>query len=215
MKYKLIIFDLDGTVLDTLEDLYNSVNFALKSNKLPERTMCEVRQFVGNGIRLLIERAVPDNTDEAVTDKVFSDFKEHYAVHSMDNTKAYDGIGELLDRIKKEGIKTALVSNKADFAVQKLIKIFFDGKFDFVLGEKEGINKKPAPDMVCKALEELSEACENSVYVGDSEVDIETAKNSGIDIIAVDWGFRDKEYLIQCGAKETVGTVKDLAHRLL
>lgn len=210
MKYKLVIFDLDGTILDTLEDLCFCVNFALRNNSLPERTIDEVRQFVGNGIRLLIERAVPENTDADITDKVFYDFREHYAVHSMDNTKPYDGIEALLDNIRKEGIKTAVVSNKADFAVQKLINIFFDGKFDFVLGERADISKKPAPDMVNEAIKCLNILPESCVYVGDSEVDIETAKNSGIDFIIVGWGFRDKEYLKECGAKEIAATVNEL-----
>lgn len=210
MKYKLVIFDLDGTILDTLEDLKISVNFALKNNALPERTLEEVRRFVGNGIRLLIERAVPENTDPAVTDKVFSDFKEHYAVHSMDNTKPYDGINSLLESIRKENVKTAVVSNKADFAVQKLIKLLFDGKFDFVLGERADINKKPAPDMVNAAIKHCGVLPEESVYVGDSEVDIETAKNSGIDCIIVDWGFREREFLIKNGAEKIVSSTQEL-----
>lgn len=210
MKYKLVIFDLDGTILDTLEDLKISVNFALKNNALPERTQEEVRRFVGNGIRLLIERAVPENTDPAVTDKVFSDFKEHYAVHSMDNTKPYDGINSLLESIRKENVKTAVVSNKADFAVQKLIKLLFDGYFDFVLGERADINKKPAPDMVNEAIKHCGVLPEESVYVGDSEVDIETAKNSGLDCIIVDWGYRDKDFLRESGAEKIVSSVDEL-----
>lgn len=210
MKYKLVIFDLDGTILDTLEDLRNSVNFALKNNILPERTTEEIRRFVGNGIRLLIERAVPENTDSAVTEKVFSDFRDHYAVHNMDNTKPYDGIYTLLENIRIENVKTAVVSNKADFAVQKLIKLLFDGSFDFVLGERADINKKPAPDMVNEAIKQCGVTSEESVYVGDSEVDIETAKNSGIDCIIVDWGFREREFLIKNGAEKTVSSTEEL-----
>ncbi len=210
MKYKLVIFDLDGTILDTLEDLYLAVNFALKNNSLPVRSKEEIRKFVGNGIRLLIEKAVPENTDVKLIDKAFSDFKEYYSVHSMDNTIPYDGIGKMLEIIRKAGIKTAVVSNKADFAVQKLVTLLFYGKFDYVLGEKDGINKKPAPDMVYSALSALGISAEEAVYVGDSEVDIETAKNSRIDHIIVDWGFRDKEYLIECGAIKIVGSVNEL-----
>ena len=131
-------------------------------------------------------------------------------MHSMDNTKPYDGIEEMLDNIRSGGIKTAVVSNKADFAVQKLVGLFFDGKFDFVLGEKESINKKPAPDMVFSALASLEMPPEDAVYVGDSEVDFETANNSGIDFIIVDWGFRDSEHLIECGAEKTISTTAEL-----
>ncbi len=210
MKYQLVIFDLDGTILNTLEDLYLSVNFSLKSNGLPERSREEVRKFVGNGIRLLIERAVPENTSLEATDKVFSDFKEYYSLHSMDNTKPYEGIQEMLECLKNRGIKTAVVSNKADFAVQELVRIFFDGKFDFVLGEQKSINRKPEPDMVFAALSALGIKADNAVYVGDSEVDIETARNSGISFVIVGWGFRDSEYLIEAGAEKTIGTTAEL-----
>ena len=136
MKYKLVIFDLDGTILDTLEDLSNSVNYALKNNNLTERSTEEIRSFVGNGIRLLIERSVPENTDVEVTDRVFSDFKSHYKNHSCDNTKPYDGITDLINRIKSSGALTAVVSNKADFAVKDLVFRYFDGLFDFSVGER-------------------------------------------------------------------------------
>lgn len=210
MKYKFVIFDLDGTILDTLQDLYNSVNFALEKNCLPERSREEVRAFVGNGIRLLIERAVPENTDISVIDKVFCDFREHYAIHSADTTKPYDGIIELLARLRRSGIKTAVVSNKADFAVQKLVKLYFDGMFDFVTGEREGINKKPAPDAVFEAIKATEIPHEQTVYIGDSEVDIQTAKNASVDCITVDWGFRDRDCLFENGAKKTVSDMKAL-----
>ena len=133
MKYKLIIFDLDGTVLDTLEDLFVAVNFSLKKNNLPERTIDEVRSFVGNGIRLLIERSVPDNTESALIDAVFDDFKNFYRLHSCDKTKPYTGVNELLSELRNDGVKTAVVSNKADFAVQDLVKKYFGGLFDFAV----------------------------------------------------------------------------------
>lgn len=214
MKYKLVIFDLDGTILNTLEDLYISVNFALLKNNLPQRSKEEVRRFVGNGIRLLIERAVPEKTESELTEKVFFDFKEHYAVHSMDNTKPYEGIKDLLTDLKRQGVKTAVVSNKADFAVQKLVSLYFDGMFDFVLGEMEGTNKKPAPDMVYKAIEAVDVSAEYVVYIGDSEVDIETADNSSVDCIIVDWGFREREYLLSCGAKVLASCVSELSELL-
>lgn len=208
--YKLAIFDLDGTILDTLDDLFYSVNFSLNKNGLPERTKEEVRSFVGNGIRLLIDRAVPDGTDPAITDKVFTDFKLHYSEHSLDNTKPYDGINETILKIRKQGIKTAVVSNKADFAVQKLVSTFFDGIFDFILGETEGIRKKPAPDMIIKTLDYFSISATDCIYIGDSEVDIETARNSGIDLFCVDWGFRDRDILIKNGGEIIFSEVSEL-----
>ncbi len=195
MKYKLVIFDLDGTVLDTLFDLYSSVNCSLREYSLPERSIEEIRSFVGNGIRLLIERAVPENIDDALTDKVFEFFKLHYKEHSCDNTKPYDGVVRLIKALKSNEIKIAVVSNKADFAVKNLVKKYFDGMFDFAVGEREGIAKKPAPDSVLEAIKAFNAEKDEALYVGDSEVDIDTAKNAGIDCIAVSWGFRDEEEL--------------------
>jgi phosphoglycolate phosphatase len=198
-----VIFDLDGTLLDTLQDLKNSVNYALAENGLPERTLDEIRLFVGNGIRLLIERAVPADTELTVIDQVFDRFKRHYAVHCNDYTKPYDGIMELLQALKDRGIRMAIVSNKADFAVKELAHIYFDDLITVAIGEKEseGIRKKPAPDTVNEALEELGSCRENAVYVGDSEVDIATAANSKMDAILCDWGFRDRSCLEENGAK--------------
>ena len=192
MKVNTIIFDLDGTILDTLEDLKNSVNFALSQNNLPERSLAEVRSFVGNGIRLLMERSVPDGTAIDALDKCFADFKAHYKVNSANNTKPYDGIIELLGELRDKGYKLAVVSNKADFAVQTLVSDYFDGIFDYAVGEREGIRRKPSPDSVNSALEYLGADKGNAIYVGDSEVDVETARNSGISCVAVTWGFRDK-----------------------
>ncbi len=215
MKYSLVIFDLDGTILDTLDDLSDSVNFALKNNNLPLRTKKEVRSFVGNGIKLLIERAVPEETPECLTDKVFVDFRQYYALHSCDNTKPYEGIIEVLFNLRNNGIKTAVVSNKADFAVQELIDKYFHGLFDFVTGEREGISKKPAPDTVFEAVRKTSSELSSAVYVGDSEVDIETAKNAGINCVITDWGFRDREQLIFAGADTIVSDTQSLLAELL
>lgn len=192
MKLKAVIFDLDGTILDTLEDLKNSVNFALSKNGLPVRTIDEIRTFVGNGIRLLMERAVPENTDSSVVDRCFEDFKAHYKEHSADNTKPYEGIIALLDELKSKGVKLAVVSNKADFAVQTLVEKYFQGLFDFAVGEREGIRRKPCPDSVNEAIKVLDASPDEVVYVGDSEVDIETSRNAGVKCVAVTWGFRDK-----------------------
>lgn len=195
MRYNVAVFDMDGTILDTLEDLKNSVNFALRDCGFPERTLDEIRTFVGNGIRLLVERAVPEGTSAEKTDECFAAFKAHYAAHSLDVTKPYEGIAELIKELRVRGVKTAVVSNKIDSAVQELCAGFFDGLFDVSVGEREGVARKPAPDSVFTALKEMNVTAENAVYIGDSEVDVATARNSGLPCIAVLWGFRSKELL--------------------
>lgn len=195
MKFDTAIFDLDGTILDTLCDLRDSVNFALSKNGLPTRSTEEVRAFVGNGIRLLIERAVPEDTEEEIINKCFEDFKTHYKNNSANATKPYDKIIDVLNDLKSKGVKIAVVSNKADFAVQGLMLKYFPEIFHFAVGEKEGVRRKPCPDSVFTAMEFLKADKEKTIYIGDSDVDIETARNTGIPCIAVTWGFRDKEVL--------------------
>lgn len=204
MKYTIAIFDLDGTILNTLEDLADSTNYALKTCGYPERTMDEVRQFVGNGIRKLMERAVPEETPVEEIDRVHETFTAHYKVHCADKTRPYDGIMELLQNLKKDGCKLAVVSNKADYGVQELCKQYFDGIFDFAVGEREGIRKKPAPDSVNEVLKTLGCSRDRAVYIGDSDVDIQTAANAQMDHIIVEWGFRDVPFLIAKGAKVLV-----------
>ena len=204
MKYTIAIFDLDGTILNTLEDLADSTNYALKTYGYPERTMDEVRQFVGNGIRKLMERAVPEGTPVEEIDRVHETFTAHYKVHCADKTRPYDGIMELLQNLKKDGCKLAVVSNKADYGVQELCKQYFDGVFDFAVGEREGIRKKPAPDSVNEVLKTLGCSRDRAVYIGDSDVDIQTAANAQMDHIIVEWGFRDVPFLISKGAKVLV-----------
>lgn len=204
MKYMIAIFDLDGTILNTLEDLADSTNYALKTCGYPERTMDEVRQFVGNGIRKLMERAVPEETPVEEIDRVHETFTAHYKVHCADKTRPYDGIMELLQNLKKDGCKLAVVSNKADYGVQELCKQYFDGIFDFAVGEREGIRKKPAPDSVNEVLKTLGCSRDRAVYIGDSDVDIQTAANAQMDHIIVEWGFRDVPFLIAKGAKVLV-----------
>lgn len=210
MKYTTAIFDLDGTILDTLEDLKNSVNFALTESHCPERTLDEVRRFVGNGIFLLIKRAVPEGSDEALVNTVFSRFKAHYAEHCADNTREYDGISSMFRALREKGIKIAVVSNKADFAVQELCKQYFPGLIDIALGEREGVKKKPAPDSVNEVLCKLHADRDMSVYIGDSDVDIMTAKNAAVDCISVTWGFRSREFLISSGADVLADNVSSL-----
>lgn len=198
---KLLIFDLDGTILETLEDLADSTNYALKKNGCLKRSIDEVRQFVGNGIAKLIERAVPSGAGEELRRKVLEDFKAHYKEHSADKTKPYDGIMDLLDELKRKEYLLAVVSNKADFAVQTLCERYFPGVFDFVVGERENVRRKPYPDSVFEVLENLKVEKEDAVYIGDSEVDVQTAIAADVDLIAVAWGFRSRETLRESGAK--------------
>ena len=204
MKYKLIIFDMDGTILNTLDDLSDCTNYALSQSGLPTRTIDEIRSFVGNGIAKLIARSVPEGTDDAMRDKVYGIFTEYYKEHCADKTRPYDGITELIMRLRELGYKTAVVSNKADFAVQDLCVQYFDGLFDMAVGAKDGVAKKPAPDSVYEVLDKLGFEKKDAVYIGDSDVDIATADNSGLDSIIVEWGFRDRGFLIEHGAKVLV-----------
>ncbi len=210
MRYRLVIFDLDGTILDTLDDLADSTNAALQMNGFPMRTREEVRSFVGNGIQKLIERAVPVGTDADVIQKVLDDFKVYYGEHCADKTKPYDGIVELIGKLRMDGLQTAVVSNKADFAVQELCEQYFPEMFDYVVGERVGVRKKPAPDAVNEVLRQLDMETTQAVYVGDSEVDVATAKNAQMNHIIVEWGFRDREYLIEHGAKVFATTMQEL-----
>lgn len=215
MPYKLIIFDLDGTLLDTLDDLADSVNYALKLYSYPSRTLDEIRQFVGNGIGSLINLAVPSGTPEEKALKVLEAFKLHYKSNSTNKTKPYNKIPELLKELKSKGFKLAVLSNKADFALQELVLKYFGNIFDYASGEREGILRKPAPDGVLNILNCLNIEKEHTVYIGDSEVDILTAKNSELDSVIVDWGFRDRQTLINSGAKIVVSTVEELKATLV
>ncbi|MDE6232911.1 MAG: HAD family hydrolase [Lachnospiraceae bacterium] len=215
MKYDTVIFDLDGTLLNTLDDLADSVNYALERCGFPRRTVEEVRCFVGNGIKLLIKRAVPEGTEEKQTEKVFEVFTTHYGENCRVKTRPYDGIMELLKNLKENDIKMAIVSNKVDFAVKELNNCFFKDYITVAVGECENVRRKPAPDSVNKALELLGSVRENSLYVGDSDVDIETAKNSGMDCVSVSWGFRDREFLKEKGADVIIDVPKELLGKLL
>lgn len=200
-RYDTIIFDLDGTLLYTLEDLADATNYALRKHDLPERTVDEVRQFVGNGVRNLMKRAVPKGEEDPDFENIFDDFKAFYGEHCNDKTKPYDGIMELLEQLKQQGYAIAIVSNKLDSAVKELNKRYFDGIIDVAIGEKEGVLRKPAPDTVVTALKELGKSKETAIYVGDSDVDIQTALNAGIPCISVLWGFRDRKFLEEHNAQ--------------
>ena len=200
MIYDTYIFDLDGTLLDSLTDLAASCNYALRINNMPERTIEEVRHFVGNGVKKLMERAIPDGLQNPAFEKTYNDFRQHYLVHNLDNTKPYPGIVSLLKRLHDEGKNIAVVSNKFYAATQNLVKHFFGDYVSVAIGERENIRKKPAPDTVIEALRQLGASASGAVYIGDSDVDIMTARNSGMPCISVLWGFRDKEFLKENGA---------------
>lgn len=210
MRYKLAIFDMDGTILNTIDDLAASLNYVLEKSGFPARTMDEVISFIGDGLRKLIERGVPEGTDSETVDKVLADFKEYYAVHCADKTAPYDGIIGLLENLRRNGCLTAVVSNKADDAVQELCRKYFDGLFDYAVGERSGILRKPAPDSVNEVLEKLNVSRGNAVYIGDSDVDIKTAENAGMDSIIVEWGFRERDFLLKKGAKTIVSAAEEI-----
>ena len=212
MKYNTYIFDLDGTLLDTLQDLAASVNYALRKHGMPEHSIDDVRRFVGNGVRLLMERAIPDGAQNPDFEATFATFREHYMHHSLDTTHPYPGIPEVLAELKARGCRLAVVSNKMMAATQELIRHFFPDTIEVAIGEHEaeGIRKKPAPDTVFAALKELGVGKEDAVYVGDSDVDIQTARNSGLPCISVLWGFRDKDFLIKHGAETFVSKPSEL-----
>lgn len=205
-----LIFDLDGTLLDTLEDLKNSTNYAMKAFGFPTRTLDEVRAFVGNGLRMLIRRAVPEQTDEATVDTVLAEMKRHYSKNYHNKTKPYAGIPEILQRFQKEGYPMAIVSNKADSVVSLLRELYFDKLIPVAVGEMPGIARKPAPDMVYEGMKRLGVGRENAVYIGDSEVDLQTARSAGLPCLSVTWGFRAEVKLIEAGAQKLCHTPEEL-----
>ena len=212
MTYKTYIFDLDGTLLDTLGDLAASVNYALRTHGLPEHAIDDVRRFVGNGVRKLMERAVPDGAGNPLFDETFATFRQYYMAHSLDTTRPYEGIPETLEALKARGCHLAVVSNKMMAATQELCYHFFPDTIEVAIGEDEaaGIRRKPAPDTVFAALKALGVGKEDAVYVGDSDVDIQTARNAGIPCISVLWGFRDRDFLLQNGAETFISTPSEL-----
>lgn len=226
MEKKAIIWDLDGTLMDTIEDLKNAVNYALSINGMKTRSLDEVRRFVGNGVRRLVELAVPESMERGKKDmglfeKVFADFKSYYVAHCQDNTGLYEGIADTLDILKRRGFKMAVVSNKLQQGVTELVNSYIRtvGKNDAIrlsdfmlvsIGEHPEVARKPAPDMVLKAMEGLGVTKEETVYIGDSEVDVATARNSGLSCISVLWGFRDKNFLQEHGADTFASTPHEI-----
>lgn len=209
-KYKTYIFDLDGTLLSTLADLAASTNYALRTHHMPERSIDEVRRFVGNGVKKLMERAIPDGLNNPLFEETFATFRQHYMQHNLDTTQPYPGIMQLLEQLKTEGKNIAVVSNKFYAATRELCRHFFGDLVPVAIGEREDIRKKPAPDTVIEALRELGVDKEGAVYIGDSDVDIMTAKNSGMPCVSVLWGFRDKEFLLEHGATTLISQPEDM-----
>ena len=212
MRYDTFIFDLDGTLLDTLGDLAASVNYALRSHGMPEHSLDDVRRFVGNGVRRLMERAIPDGAENPLFDATFATFRQYYMAHSLDTTRPYDGIPETLAELMRRGCHIAVVSNKMMAATVELCRHFFPDTVEVAIGEHEaeGIRKKPAPDTVFAALRQLGVGKDRAVYIGDSDVDVQTAANAGLPCISVLWGFRDKDFLIQHGAKTFISAPQEL-----
>lgn len=219
-----IIFDLDGTLMNTLDDLHDSVSYALRQAGLAPNPKQDTRRYLGNGVRNLVNRSVEQaspTADEALKEWVFETFRAYYVAHSMDKTAPYGGIPEMLKECKKRGLFTAIVSNKLAPAVIDLHKAFFADSIDVAIGETPTVKRKPAPDMVDEAIRQLSllhgRSIEKSecVYVGDSEVDLQTAKNSDLPCIAVSWGFRDRDYLVEQGAKNIIDRPNELFEHIL
>ena len=210
MKKTSLIFDLDGTLLDTIGDLTDSTNYALEKFGFPQRTTEEVRSFVGNGLKMLIFRALPAGTDDATIEAVLRQMKMHYTENYHNKPVPYFGIPELLARLREDGYPMAIVSNKADSVVSLLRTLYFDGLIQVAVGETEQISRKPAPDMVWEGLRRLGTQRDSAVYIGDSEVDIRTADNAGLPCLSVSWGFRTAQQLQAAGARQIVHSPQEL-----
>lgn len=214
LKYDLIVFDMDGTILDTLEDLTDSMNHVLEEYGYATRSIDEIRSFVGNGLYNLVRLSLPEGKSEEHIQQVLSSMKVYYGEHNNIKTRPYDGILDLIQGLRNKGYKTAVVSNKIDSGVQALCELHYKGLFDVAIGEKDGIDRKPAPDMVYAALDILGVDKSRAAYVGDSEVDVATAKNAGLDMIAVGWGFRGEEFLISQGVSKVYQSPKQIGEYL-
>lgn len=209
-KITTIIFDMDGTVLNTLDDLTDSVNYVFSKFGLPARSRDEYRQFFGNGIGYAMKCAAPEGTPDSLIEEMIPVFKEYYDIHCLDKTGPYDGIIDLMKELRDSGYKLAIVSNKIDSAVKELNERFFSEYVSVAIGERPGVSRKPAPDTVFAALAELGSSTDEAVYIGDSEVDLMTARNSNLPCIAVLWGFRDRDFLIKNGASAFAKTPEDI-----
>ncbi len=210
VRRSLVIFDLDGTLLNTLEDLAGSVNHALRKEGFPPRSVEEIRGFIGNGIDRLLRQSAPEYCSEEKFRNLKEAFREHYVLHAADTTLPYPGIPQLLDELHREGYILAVISNKKDSAVRSLCSSLLPPLFHAVLGEKANIPRKPAPDMVFHTADVLKIPLRQALYVGDSDVDILTAQNAGIPCLSVTWGYRTKQQLLLAGAKKTVDSPAEI-----
>ena len=210
MKYTTIVFDCDGTLLDTLTDLRNAVNYVLRAHDLPERSVSEVKVALGNGVAHLMRQSLPDSISEAEFNTYLDEFKAYYGEHLQDYTAPYPGMLDVLDTLRAKGYKLAIVSNKIQEGITPLNKEYFGDRLPVAIGERPGLQRKPAPDMVLQALKELGSTQDESIYIGDSEVDVATAKNSGLLCIGVTWGFRDEQLHKDLGVKYIARKAEDI-----
>lgn len=214
MRYQTAIFDMDGTILETLEDMCASVNVTMNHVGYPRRTMDEVRRFVGNGAAKLIERCMPAGAEDPRYPAALEFYRAYYDAHAQIKTGPYPGIPELLNQLSREGVRLAVVSNKPDEAVRALTERYFPGVFPVAIGNRDGWATKPAPDSVYEAMRLLGARRESTVYVGDSDVDVDTARNTGLDSIIVTWGFRDEDFLLAHGAQHLAHNTDELYEML-
>ena len=208
--YKYVLFDMDGTVLDTLQDLTDAVNVTISKFGYPEKQGSEIAHFLGNGARHLIAAATGKEDGDGEVDIILKEYLPYYNAHCLDKTGPYPGIIELMHELKAKGVKMAVISNKPDAAVQDLSAELFPELLELSVGETADVKRKPAPDMVLKAMEELGAESDECVYVGDTEVDLATARNAGLPCIAVSWGFRSKEELIAAGAETIIDRPQEI-----
>ena len=210
MKYKAVLLDMDGTVLNTIEDIMDSANTALRKFGFPEMELSQAAQRLGNGSRVLLTKSLPEGTADETIDRILEFYLPYYDAHSHIKTRPYEGIPEFMEKLKNSGIKLAIISNKPDSTVKELAREFFAGLLETAVGESETVKRKPIPDAVLAAAKQLGLGRKDCVYVGDSEVDVETAKRAGMDCIAVSWGFRSREQLEQAGALNIADSVPEL-----
>ena len=210
MKYTTIVFDCDGTLLDTLTDLRNAVNYVLRAHDLPERSVPEVKAALGNGVAHLMRQSLPTSISDAEFNTFLDEFKAYYGEHLQDYTAPYPGMLDVLDTLRAKGYKLAIVSNKIQEGVTPLNKEYFGDRLPVAIGERPGLQRKPAPDMVLQALKELGSTPEESIYVGDSEVDVATAENSGLLCIGVTWGFREESLHQELGVTHIARKAEDI-----
>ena len=215
MKYQAVLFDMDGTVLDTLDDLCDSINHSLAEFSLPQVSREHVRQCLGNGAAFLVSHSIPAGSSPELEADVLAFYKPWYDAHCLIKTAPYEGILPMMQSLKEQGLRLAIISNKPDRAVQELSDAFFPGLLELSVGESPSVRRKPAPDTVLTAASQIGLSVDQCVYVGDSEVDLQTARNAGMDCISVTWGFRDEAQLIEAGASVLVRTPEELESFLL